>query len=75
MDIVKFICRKSDFDKLGYGSIAEFDIYKSSFTDMEGDGSAEILKAMGVLIGNTARPDDYLTRAEAATMVYRYLSK
>ncbi len=60
---------------LGYGEVAEFDIYKSSYTDMEPCGSAEILKAMGVLTGDTARPDDYLTRAEAAVMVYRYLSK
>ncbi len=60
---------------LGYGDVAEFDIYKSSYTDMDADGSAEILKAMGVLTGDTARPDDMLTRAEAAVMVYRYLSK
>ncbi len=60
---------------LGYGEVSEFDIYKSSYTDMEENGSAEILKAMGVLIGDTARPDDYLTHAEAAVMIYRYLSK
>ncbi|MBR5535525.1 MAG: S-layer homology domain-containing protein [Clostridia bacterium] len=60
---------------LGYGDVADFDIYKSSYTDMEPNGSAEILKAMGVLVGGTARPDDNLTYAEAAVMVYRYLSK
>lgn len=60
---------------LGYGPVAKFDIYKSSYSDMEPDGSAEILKAMGILIGDSARPDDYLTNAEAAVMVYRYLSK
>ncbi len=60
---------------LGYGTVAEFDIYKSSYSDMEPMGSAEILKAMGVLVGDTARADDNLTRAEAAVMVYRYLSK
>ncbi|MBQ3110882.1 MAG: S-layer homology domain-containing protein [Clostridia bacterium] len=60
---------------LGYGDIAEFDIYKSSYSDMEPNGSAEILKAMGILVGDSARPDDYLTHAEAAVMVYRYLSK
>lgn len=60
---------------LGYGDIAEYDIYKSSYIDMEANGSAEILKAMGVLVGDTARGDDYLTRAEAAVMVYRYLSR
>ncbi len=66
---------KALIEMLGYGEIADFDIYKSSYTDMEENGSAEILKAMGVLVGDTARPDDYLTRAEAAIMVYRYLSK
>ncbi len=66
---------KAMVEILGYGDIAEFDIYKSSYVDMDSDGNAEILKAMGVLIGNTARPDDYLTNAEAAVMVYRYLSK
>ena len=66
---------KAMVEILGYGSVAEFDIYKSSYTDLEAMGSAEILKAMGVLIGDTARPNDNLTYAEAAVMVYRYLSK
>ena len=66
---------KTMVEVLGYGDVAQFDIYKSSYIDMEENGSAEILKAMGVLVGDTARPDDYLTRAEAAVMVYRYLSK
>ncbi|MBQ8541351.1 MAG: S-layer homology domain-containing protein [Clostridia bacterium] len=66
---------KAMVEILGHGSIAEFDIYKSSYSDMEENGSAEILKAMGVLTGDTARPDDFLTRAEAAVMVYRYLAK
>lgn len=60
---------------LGYGEVAKYDIYKSSYSDMDADGSAEILKAMGILEGDIARPDDYLTRAEAAVMVYRYLRK
>lgn len=66
---------KAMIEILGYGRVAEFDIYKSSYTDLEAMGSAEILKAMGVLAGDTARPDDNLTYAEAAVMVYRYLSK
>lgn len=74
-----FVTRQESFDVLinilGYGDVAGFDIYRSSYTDMEAKGSAEILKAMGVLNGNTARPNDFLTRAEAAAMVYRYLSK
>lgn len=73
------VTRKEAFDALvnilGYGEIADFDIYKSSYVDLSADGSAEILKAIGVLTGDRARPDDYLTRAEAAAMVYRYLSK
>lgn len=75
----KLTTRKEAFDVLinilGYGEVAEFDIYKSSYIDLEPCGSAEILKAMGVLIGDSARADDYLTHAEAAVMVYRYLSK
>lgn len=75
----KLMTRKEAFEALvnvlGYGDIAGYDIYKSSYTDMEANGSAEILKAMGILVGDTARPDDNLTRAEAAVMVYRYLSK
>ncbi|MBQ8003467.1 MAG: S-layer homology domain-containing protein [Clostridia bacterium] len=75
----KLMTRREAFEvmcsMLGYGDVAAFDIYKSSYTDLERCGSAEILKAMGVLTGDTARPDDYLTRAEAAVMVYRYLSR
>lgn len=75
----KLMTRKEAFETLveilGYGVIADFDIYKSSYTDMEPCGSAEILKAMGVLVGDSARPLDNLTRAEAAVMVYRYLTK
>lgn len=75
----KIMTRREAFkvmiEMLGYGDVAEFDIYKSSYADMEPCGSAEILKAMGVLVGDVARPDDYLTYAEAAVMVYRYLSK
>ncbi len=75
----KIVTRKEAFDImvniLGYGDIASYDIYKSSYTVIDGCGSAEILKAMGILIGDTARPDDNLTRAEAAVMVYRYLSE
>lgn len=75
----KLMTRKEGFEALvnilGYGEIAKLDIYKSSYSDLDNNGSAEILKAMGVLEGDTARADDYLTRAEAAVMVYRYLSK
>lgn len=60
---------------LGYGEVAEFDIYKSSYADLEPCGSAEILKAMGVLQGDLARAEDNLTYAEAAVMVYRYLKR
>ncbi len=60
---------------LGYGEIASFDIYKSSYMDLAADGNAEILKALGMLTGEYARGDDLLTRGEAAVMVYRYLKK
>ena len=60
---------------LGFGEVAKFDIYKSSYADLDATGSAEILKAMGILTGDYSRSEDYLTYAEAAVMVYRYLSK
>ncbi len=60
---------------IGYGEVASFDIYKTSFSDLEANGSAEILKALGVLKGDAARAEDYATRAEIAVMVYRYLSR
>lgn len=73
------VTRKEAFEALvnilGYGEIASFDIYKSSYIDFAADGNAEILKAMGVLNGEYARGDDELTRGEAAVMVYRYLKK
>lgn len=75
----KLMTRKEGFETLvnilGYGEIAKLDIYKSSYSDLEANGSAEILKALGVLTGDAARPDELMTRAEAAVMVYRYLSK
>ncbi len=78
-ELNKPVTRKEGFAALckvlGYGEVAEFDIYKSSYIDMEACGSAEILKAMGILKGDKARGEDYLTYAEAAVMVYRYLAK
>lgn len=64
---------------MGAGEIAELDIFKPTFTDADsfekGYGSAEILKAMGVISGETARPGDMLTRAEAVSVIYRYLDR
>ncbi|MGM9552609.1 MAG: YcdB/YcdC domain-containing protein [Clostridia bacterium] len=63
---------------IGYKEVAGYDIYKSTYTDgadFEKIGSGEILKAMGVLSGDRARPKDYITRGEVAVMVYRYLAR
>lgn len=82
-DESKLITREEAFNMfvamMGAGDVASLDIFKASFDDstaFSGSiGSAEILKAMGIIIGNEARPNDNLTRAEAAVMVYRYLDR
>lgn len=64
---------------MGAGEIAELDIFKSTFSDADsfenGYGSAEILRAMGVIMGGTARPGDMMTRAEAVSMIFHYLDR
>lgn len=63
----------------GWGDIAKLDIFKQTFEDsgkFVGEiGSAEILRGMGVIgADGYARPDENLTRAEAAAMIYNYLA-
>lgn len=64
----------------GYEKLAELDIYKVNFADsenMENIGYAAILSGMGVICGDGGylRPNDGITRAEAAVMLYNYLMK
>ncbi len=83
IDPDKLMTREEAFDAftsmLGFEDITELDIYKPSFDDVSaftnGIGSAEILKGMKIIVGDSARPTDKLTRAEAAVMVYRYLDR
>lgn len=66
----------------GYDTVAKLpDIYKVKYADgdMLSDGMvgyAAILSGMGIINGDgaTIRPQDYITRAEALTMVYNYLT-
>ncbi|MCD8049451.1 MAG: S-layer homology domain-containing protein [Clostridia bacterium] len=73
-----FVCMAK---MMGCGDLIELDIYKETFADADdfglvpAKGAAAILKGMGILNGDYARPQDYLTRAEAAVMVYRYLTR
>ncbi len=83
IDPDKLMTREEAFEAfaamLGFEEITKLDIYKPSFEDAaaftNGIGSAEILKGMKIIIGDSARPTDKLTRAEAAVMVYRYLDR
>ncbi|MDO5397444.1 MAG: S-layer homology domain-containing protein [bacterium] len=67
----------------GFEKVAKLpDIYKVSYADgdllSEGTiGYAAILSGMGVITGDgsTLRPQDNITRAEAATMLYRYMNQ
>ena len=67
----------------GLEKVAELpDIYKVSYADgellSEGKiGYAAILSGLGIVCGNGGklRPQENLTRAEAVTMLYRYLQK
>lgn len=67
----------------GFERVAQLsDIYKVCYADgdklSEGSiGYAAILSGMGVLTGdgNELRPQDNITRAEAAAMLYRYLKQ
>ena len=65
---------------MGFGEVAELDIFADIFKDskdFEGAiGSAAILKGMGIIASDGyAHPDRNLTRAEAAAMVYNYLDR
>ena len=67
----------------GFDRVAQLsDIYKVSYSDgdklSEGSiGYAAILSGMGVINGDGSelRPQDNITRAEAAAMLYRYLKQ
>lgn len=73
-----FMVRMAGFEK-----VAKLpDIYKVSYTDGDqlSDGNigyAAILSGMGVITGDgsTLRPQDNITRAEAAMMLYRYMKQ
>ena len=66
-------------DALGVGEYAAYDIYKQPFADVsENTGYIAILAAMGVVQGDengNFNPDNDITRAEAAIMVYNYLNR
>lgn len=65
----------------GFERVAKLsNIYKVDFADADiispdKIGYAAILSGMGVIAGSngTVRPNDYITRAEAAQMLYKYL--
>ena len=63
---------------MGADKYADFDIYISPFGDVTSNkGYVALLHAMGVVSGSNGkfRPDDLITRAEAATMLYNYLGR
>ena len=51
------------------------EIYIKPFDDVDfkHTGAVAILKAMGIVGGDSFRGDDNITRAEAAAMIYRYM--
>lgn len=66
---------------MGFGKIASMnDIFKAGFEDSEyispnRIGAVSILRGYGIVTGNGSdvRPQDSLTRAEAASMLYKFL--
>ncbi len=63
---------------MGADKYADYDIYISPFEDVtENKGYAALLHAMGIVGGADGkfRPNDRLTRAEAAAMIYKYLAR
>ena len=67
-------------EEMGYSEVAKLDnIYISPFADVkEFVGHISILKEMGVVSGNGMgefHPEDFLTKGEAAVMLYNYLNR
>ncbi|MCD7748613.1 MAG: S-layer homology domain-containing protein [Oscillospiraceae bacterium] len=61
-----------------YGDAAELtSVWASGFTDVDeaDEGFAAIAKALNLIDGDTLRPDDPCTRAEAAEILYRFMSR
>ena len=67
---------------MGFGKIASMnDIFKAGFEDSEyispnRIGAVSILRGFGIVTGNgsSVRPQDSITRAEAASLIYKALS-
>lgn len=73
-DAAKFLIKA-----MGYDDVAKIsDIYKTSFNDVtEYIGYISILQGMNIISGNgdnMFNPNNTLTRAQAAVMIYNYLS-
>lgn len=63
-------------DRMGYDKVSQLDIYIRPYSDMtENYGAAAILKGLGILDGDsdTFRPNDYITRAELLSILYKAL--
>lgn len=61
-----------------YGDAAELTgVWASGFTDVDEteEGFAAIAKALNLADGDTLRPDDTCTRAEAAEILYRFMCR
>ncbi len=61
-----------------YGDAAELTgSWAGGFTDVDeaDEGFAAIAKALSLIDGDTLRPDDTCTRAEAAEILYRFMSR
>ena len=67
---------------MGYERIAGMDIFQPGFNDgtdvsPENSGALAILRGYGIVEGDagSVRPKANLTRAEAAALIYNYLTK
>ena len=67
---------------MGYEKIAGMDIFRPGFNDgtdvsPEKSGALAILRGYGIVEGDagSVRPKAFLTRAEAAALIYNYLTK
>ncbi len=75
-NVTRYAFASALVDVMGYTEISQYnEIYNSPFEDVEYKytGAISILKAKEIITGTAFRGNDFITRGEAAVMLYRFL--